>query len=312
MKIKKIFFFVLLSLICIEKVNAEITDALFMTVGNKPITKSDIVNEIKIILILNDESYSEDKRDTLHQIAVNSIIKRSIKRIEVEKNSFLKFKREDLEKKLIELANNVNMDLDTLKNLCASNALDFSLIEDQIKIELFWNTLIFELYKNRIKINAEEIEERLKLIQNKEQINEYLISEILIKPVEKDNLKLEIEKLKNKIKIEGFENVARKLSVSESSKNGGDLGWLNENIISKKMKSVIINTSVGTLSDPILLPEGILIFKIKNKRKIKNTQSLEDIKNDLVNAEKLKILNMHSRSHYDKLRRSFSVKFFDE
>ena len=97
----------------------------------------------------------------------------------------LKFKREDLEKKLIELANNVNMDLETLKNICESNALDFSLIEDQIKIELFWNTLIFELYKNRIKINAEEIEERLKLIQNKEQINEYLISEILIKSVER-------------------------------------------------------------------------------------------------------------------------------
>jgi len=312
MKIKKIFFFLLLSLICIEKVNAEVADSLFMTVGNKPITKSDVVNEIKIILILNNESYSDDKRDTLHKIAVNSIIKRSIKKIEIEKNSFLKFKREDLEKRLIELANNVSMDLDTLKNICESNALDFSLIEDQVKIELFWNTLIFELYKNRIKINAEEIEERLKLIQNKEQINEYLISEILIKSVEKNNLELEIEKLKKKIEAEGFENVARKFSISESSTNSGDLGWLNENVISKKMKSAIINTPVGALSEPILLPEGILIFKIKDKRKIKNTQSLEDIKNELVNAEKLKILNMYSRSHYDKLRRSFSVKFFDE
>ena len=312
MKIKKIFFFLLLSLICIEKVNAEVADSLFMTVGNKPITKSDVVNEIKIILILNNESYSDDKRDTLHKIAVNSIIKRSIKKIEIEKNSFLKFKREDLEKRLIELANNVSMDLDTLKNICESNALDFSLIEDQVKIELFWNTLIFELYKNRIKINAEEIEERLKLIQNKEQINEYLISEILIKSVEKNSLELEIEKLKKKIEAEGFEIVARKLSISESSTNSGDLGWLNENVISKKMKSAIINTPVGALSEPILLPEGILIFKIKDKRKIKNTQSLEDIKNELVNAEKLKILNMYSRSHYDKLRRSFSVKFFDE
>ena len=211
MKIKKIFFFVLLSLVCIEKVNAEITDALFMTVGNKPITKSDVVNEIKIILILNNESYSDDKRDTLHQIAVNSIIKRSIKRIEVEKNSFLKFKREDLEKKLIELANNVNMDLETLKNICESNALDFSLIEDQIKIELFWNTLIFELYKNRIKINAEEIEERLKLIQNKEQINEYLISEILIKSVERNNLELEIEKLKKKLKLKDLKMLLENL-----------------------------------------------------------------------------------------------------
>ena len=310
MKIKKIIFFVLISLICIEKGNTEISDALFMTVGNKPITKSDVVNEIKIILILNNESYSAEKRDELHKIAVNSIIKRSIKQIEIEKNTFLKFSNEDFEKKLTQLAINLNMDLDTLKNICASNELDFLLIENQIKTELFWNTLIFELYRSRIKINSEEIEERLKLMQNKEKINEYLISEILIKPVEKNDLESEIEKLKNKIKIEGFENIARKLSISESSANGGDLGWLNENIISKKIKSAIISTAVGALSEAILLPEGILIFKIKDKRKIKNTKSLEEIKNELVNAEKLKILNMYSLSHYDKLRRSFSVKFF--
>ena len=310
--IKKIIFLVLISLICIEKGNTEISDALFMTVGNKPITKSDVVNEIKIILILNNESYSVEKMDELHQIAVNSIIKRSIKQIEIEKNTFLKFNNEDLEKKLIQLAINLNMDLDTLKNICESNALDFLLIENQIKTELFWNSLIFELYRSRIKINSEEIEERLKLMQNKEQINEYLISEILIKSVEKNNLELEIEKLKNKIKIEGFENIARKLSISESSANGGMLGWVNENIMSEKVKSAIVAAPVGDVSEPILLPEGILIFKIRDKRKVKNNISLEEAKNQLINSEKTKILQMYSLSHYDKLRRSVSIKFFND
>jgi len=60
-KIKKIIFLVLLSSICLEKGIAEISDSIFMTVGNKPVTRSDIVNEIKIILILNNESYSESK-----------------------------------------------------------------------------------------------------------------------------------------------------------------------------------------------------------------------------------------------------------
>ena len=51
-KIKKIFFLFLFLLINIEKTNAEISDSIFMTIGNKPITKSDLVDEIKIILIL--------------------------------------------------------------------------------------------------------------------------------------------------------------------------------------------------------------------------------------------------------------------
>ena len=311
MKIKKIIFFILLSLLCIEKVNAQIKDSLFITIGNKPITKSDIVNEIKIILILNNESYSEDKRDRLHQAAVKAIIKRTVKQIEIEKNtSFLKINRKDLEVELDSLASNINMDLDTLKNICESNALDFSLIEDQIKTELFWNSLIFELYKNRLAVSANEIEEKLKLFQDSKQINEYLISEILVKIKDENNLKVEVGDLIKKIENEGFENVAKNLSISESSINGGDLGWLKENVISEKMKSTIEKTSVGALSKAIILDQGILIFKIRDKRKIKNTQSLEEIKNELVNSEKLKILNMHSLSHYDKIRRTVTVKFF--
>ena len=112
------------------------------------------------------------------------------------------------------------------------------------------------------KINLNEIDEQLKLSQNKKEYTEYLVSEILIKPVERDKLKSKIEEIKNQIKIEGFENVAMNLSISQTAIKGGDLGWLNENAISKKFRSKIANTSVGNLSEPILLPEGIFIFKL--------------------------------------------------
>ena len=59
------------------------------------------------------------------------------------------------------------------------------------------------------------------------------------------------------------------LSISESAIKGGDLGWLNENVISKKFRSKIVNTPVGNISEPILLPEGIFIFKVRDKKKIK-------------------------------------------
>jgi len=281
-----------------------------MTVGNKAITKSDVVNEIKILLILNNESYSDEKREQLQDMAIKSIIKRSIKKSEVERVNFLKFNQDDLNMELKKLANKINLDLDTLKNICASNELDFLLVEDQIKIELMWNSLIFEIYKNRLSINQEEIEEQIKLFQNKKNIEEYLISEILLPPIEKDKIKNEIQNLKKEIAEKGFENVARDLSISESSVRGGDLGWINENIISKKIKSSIINTTIGEISEPIILQEGILLFQVRSKRNIENELTLEQTKNQLVQAEKIKILNMYSLTHYDKLRRSVTVKFF--
>ena len=292
------------------KVETSIEDGLYATVGNKAITRSDIVNEIKVILILNNKRFSENERKELQQIAIKSIIKRSIKKIEIERNNYLEFNKQDLKKELLRLANNINIDVDTLKNIFSSNELDFSILENQIKTDLLWNSLIFQLFKNKISINLGEIDEQLKLIQNKKEIKEYLISEIVIKPVEKDKLESVIVELKNRIKIEGFESVAVSLSISDSATRSGDLGWINENIISKKLLSAIANTPVGNISKPILLPNAILIFKIRDKRKIEKNINLEETKNLLINSEKERILNMHSSSHYNNLRRSISIKFF--
>ena len=291
------------------QVKTEIEDGLYATVGNKAITKSDIINEIKIILILNNKSYSEEEREQLRQMAIKSLIKRNIKQIEIERNDFLQFNQQDVRIEILRIANNLNLDVDTLQNIFASNELDFSIIENNMKMELLWNSLIFQLYKDRLLINLDEIDEQLKLIENKKEIEEYLISEIVIEPVDKDKLESVIKELKNKIKIEGFESVAINLSISDSATRSGDLGWINENQISKKLKTVIINTPVGKISESILLPEGILIFKIRNKRKVKRNINLEETKNELVNSEKTRILNMHSSSHYNNLRRTLSIKF---
>ena len=282
-----------------------------MTVGTKPITESDIVNEIKIILILNNESYSAEKSKQLQEAAVKSTIQRTIKLIELEKKNYFNFSEKDLENELIRLSTNINLDLETLKNVFASNDVNFSTVEDHVKIELYWNSLIFQLYKDRISINPEEIEEQLKELQNKNE-EEYLISEILIKINENDKMDDKINEIKNKIKIEGFENVAKSSSISATSAKGGDMGWINENIISAKLKSKIVATPIGKLSEPILLPQGILIFKVRDKRKVKNDISLEEAKNQLVNSKKTKILQMYSLSHFDKLRRSYPIKFFNE
>ena len=293
----------------IKKTKNIIQDGLYATVGNKAITKSDIVSEIKKILILNNKSFSEDEKGNLQNRAIKALIKTNIKKIEVERNNFLEFSNKDLNNEIMRLTKNLNINLDRLKEICEINNLDFSIIEESIKTDLRWNSLIFQTYKDRLSINLEEIDEQIKSVQKKE-VKEYLLSEIIIKSVEKDKIQSAIEDLKNKIKVEGFENVAINLSIADSSSKGGSLGWINENLINDKLKSVIINTPIGNISKAILLPRGILIFKVNNKRKTKIVQSLEEIKNQLVDAEKTKILQMHSLSHYNNARKSISIKFF--
>ena len=62
----------------------------------------------------------------------------------------------------------------------------------------------------------------------------------------------------------------------------------------------------------MVLNEGILFFYIKDKRKIKNDKNLEQLKEELVQAEKTKILNMYALTHYDNLRRAASINFLND
>ena len=286
-----------------------IKDSLYATVGEKAITYSDIINEIKIILILNNESFSKDKRNLLESTAVKTAIQKNIKQIEIEKFSNLDFSNTDVDNELKRLANQTNRSLDDLKKAFYTNGIDIMLVRSRIETDLLWNSLIFKIYKNSLTIDENEINEQLAISKNKKNVSEFLLSEIIFSLVEKDNLELEAKKIKERIKSEGFEQVAMSLSIAETAENGGKLGWVSETVMAEKFKSNIINTRIGETTKPILLPNGVLIFKVNDKRIKKNEIDLEAIKNELVNIEKSKLLKMYSLSHYDKIRRSIAIDY---
>ena len=310
MNLKKILIILIFLSITTVKAKTEINDSIFATVGNKVITRSDIVNEIKIVLISTGQTFTEEKLKVLQTVAVKALIERNIKKLEISKYENLPFNQEDLYDEINKLAQSINVDIDTLQNTLISNGVRYETLTDLYKTELLWNTLIFQLYKNNMTVNKEEVEEQLASVQNKKEILEYLISEIVIAHINKTDRDAEIEKIKSSIKKDGFENVAMKLSISESSLDGGNIGWISEYALPKDLKSAIEGIQIGEVSDAIILQEGILFFKLRDKRKVENIIDLEIIKNQIIKREKLKILNMHSLSHYDKLRRTITIKYY--
>ena len=305
---------ILIIVLFLYPINAHslIQDGLFATVGNKAITKSEIIEEIKIILIVNGKSYSDENKIQIENAAIKSVIKRKIKEIEIENYNYSVFNEQDIEKELKRITTNLNIDINDLKIIFKNEKINFSSFVNQFITELLWNGLIFQIYKDRLTINLEEIDEQLKIVAEKKDndVIEYLISEIIINQVNEEEKDSVVKKIMDRIQIEGFESVAINSSISETAVKGGNLGWININGISSKFKSVIINTPVGQMTEPIFLPQGILFFKVRDKKKIKNTVNLEEIKNQLVYGEKTKILNMHSLAHYDKLKRSISINYY--
>ena len=307
-KFNKIFIFLFFCFFSI-KVNAAITNSIIVTVGEKPITKLDLINEIKSLLIINGQTYTTERRAELTKAGRQSLISKLIKKIELDKYNFNQFNKQDLNYEINKISNNLKIDPAMLKKIFSSNDVDFSILIDKLTTDLMWNSLIYQIYNDRLSININEIENQLALLENKAEVEEYLLSEILIEKVNKDDFDKRVNEVRDEIRKIGFESFAINNSISQSAINGGNLGWLNETKLDENFKTIIKNTPLNTLSEPILLPQGIMFLKIRDLKKIEININLEDTKKQLIKNEKMKKLNMYSTYHFNNLKRQIIINY---
>ena len=298
-----VFFFLLNG----SQLYAKISNSILITVGNLPITYLDLVKEMTFISIISDNKIDEENKEQIKNLAAKALVKRKIKEIEIEKYKINDFNKKDLEMLTANILTRLKTNKEGMKKILQMNNLTYKDLEKRFEIDLKWNTLIFELYKNRVVLNMSEVEEKIKTelekIDSKKSI---LLSEIEVGLPEGNYMDLS-KKILDNIKKEGFEKTAKKFSISTTSEIGGNLGWIDEEKLSKTIYNKIKNLKVNEISEPIVLDNTMLIIK-KNGEKVFD-KNIEKVKNYIIRIEKEKKLKMFSNSHYSNLERSTQINF---
>ena len=282
--------------------NAQIKNKIIITVGNKSITSYDLKVEIKFLNIMSGRTLEKESTETLKKVGIQSLIRRLIKEIEIEKYEDIKVNTSQTKERIKEISRSLNLTREDLEKIFVNNKVPFSILIDDITTNLKWNFLIYDIYKNKIKIDEKVIIKKLNEIKEKSFFNEYLLSEIILEATTADKLEGTINEAMIKIKNFGFEKTALEISISESSKNKGNLGWIKENTITEEILQELKKTKVGSVTEPIFVTGGILIMKVVDKRQKENKIDLKTAKEQLVVNEKNKKLDMYSISHFKKTK----------
>ena len=204
---KKIFnfFFIFLFLFITTKAYSNVNNSVIISVGNIPITSLDLIKEMRLISILTNNQIDNSNKEQIKDIAVSSLIKRKVKEIEVKKYNIEKYSKKDLEKLIFNSSLNIGTNKNGLISLMEQNGLKFENLKKRFEIDLKWNTLIFELYKNKVALNMSEVEDRIKLeIEKAETKRKFLLSEIEIN--QEDNSEIFLNKILNNIFLIIFNN----------------------------------------------------------------------------------------------------------
>ena len=299
---KNYLFIILLSFLINNAKSIEVN--IIHNIENEIITNIDIKNEFKYLVALNNSLRELDKEKIL-SISNESIIREKIKTIEVKK----KFKEVKINKDYYEhLLKNIYIRL----NLKSINELEIYLedydlkisdIKSKITIDALWNELIIKKYNSNITIDEAEIKKEI-LKNIKIQSKKYQLSEIIFEVTNKEEIEKKYNKITKSIKEIGFENSAALYSFSDTSKIGGDIGWINESSLNKNIKENINKLRMGEITQPIILSNGVLILKLIN---IENLETTIDVENELkkaINYERNRQLNQYSKIYFNKIKKN--------
>ena len=276
-------------------------------VNNEIITNIDIEKEAEYLKILNS-NLNQLKNDKVIELAKTSLVNEIIKKKEIlnyidvnKKNKFVDDYLKNLYLKL-----NYNSENEFKMELNSKNNYSIIEVKEKIKLELLWNELIYNKYNQQIKIDKENLKKKIDNIKDENQ-KEYLLSEIIFKKKKNESLENLVNQIKLSINDIGFNNTANIYSISESSKFGGKLGWVNENSLSNKIFEKLKTIKEGEYTDTIQIGNNYLLLKIDqikiNKIKINKQQELQK----LIQFETNKQLNQFSRIYFNKSKINYSI-----
>ncbi len=294
----RLFLILTLSFVPLNMVMCEIF--IIAKVNNEIITNLDLEFEKKYLTSLNPNLKKLDL-NRINEYAKNSLINEKIKKIEIEKRFEIITNEQLLNKVIGDIYKGIGINsLDEFKNYLIQSNVNFERVKRKISIEIAWNDLIVNMFKNQIEIDRDLLKLELEKFP-KQKIENVLLSEIIFTINEKNQLETKYNDIKESINEIGFEDTARIYSLSNSKKNGGNLGWIYRNQLSNEINNALKEINIGDFTKPIITSGGFLVLKL-NDIKVENVEIDRDVQlNKMIEFEKNRQLTRYSTLHYKRI-----------
>ena len=273
-------------------------------IDDQIITNFDITQEANYLIALNNNLENIEKSKIL-KFAKDSLIKETIKKKELLKYFDLNKDKESTEKYLLNIYKDRGFQtIEEFDLHLKKYKLNLNDVRKKLIIEIVWNEFIFLRYKNRIEIDEESLKKKIKMNQ---EIETYLLYDIIFNAENNKLIKKKTLEITQSISNIGFRSTASLYSLSNSKKNQGKLGWVNENELSDIILNELRKTEVGQSTNPIAIPGGVLILFVEDKKKQKIEKDFETELKKIIVLERNRQYNQYSTIYFKKIKNNFNI-----
>ena len=289
-----------------SKINLQIV----MKINDQILTTYDLEKESNYLLALNPKLNEIDKNDLL-KLAKRSIIKEKIRKSEILKYKEINLENDQINIVLRNIIQNLNFSNQSqFENYLNNFDISINDLREKIGIENEWKNLVYSKYSTSIKIDKENLINKINKSSKEEFFIEYDLSEIVF--IKKQNISLEDQsrEIFESIQINGFENTANLYSITDSSKIGGKIGWVKKDNLSFEINRELQNLKINSHSNPIKIGNNYLILKINDIREKTVEFDKQKELNKMIMSETSKQLDKFSNIFYNKIKLNSIISEF--
>ena len=285
--------------------SSAIESKIIVKINDKIITNIDIKNEANYLIALNPKLKTL-KENKIFEIAKSSLIREKIKELETSRLNQNIISKDYLESIIEKIYKNIGLkSKNEFIDHIANFKINISSVEKKLTNEALWNQLIYQKFYPKIKVDENKIKNEIK--SYKQYSNSYLLYEILFSTKENEKSIDLYNRIEKSISENGFENTASIFSISQSSKTGGRLGWIDESSVNKKILKEISVLKIGEHTKPILLPGGFLIIKVDDKKSVEKKIDIENELIQRIKATQNEQLNQYSIIFFNKIKKEIII-----
>ena len=302
----KIIIFIYLFISLLSGISfADSNYKIVVKVNDQIISNHDIEREVVYLSALNPKILSISKNE-IQKIAKNSLIREIVKETEILKH----FNNDtnlspDLTNPMKNIYSRLNISTEAeFNDYLTKFNLELENVREKLSIELNWNAMIYQLYKNKINIDRDKIKENLELESTDSKIKKmFLISEIVFTAKNKEGFDSIYQKIVDSIEQKGFKSTATIYSLSDTAQFDGKIGWVGKGDVSKEIYQNIYNLKINEFSKPLKIGAGFIIINLDAVKEEEQIINLEKKFDSMVSKEMNRQLTQHSSIHYKKIEK---------
>ena len=272
---KSIFLFFFILSLCWQG-QGKVLEKIYAVVNGEIITLTEITDYRKKLKnggFVNDLLFAEpkvrQKAISDRKFLIGKLIDEKIIDFEVKKNGFV-VTADRINKEIDTIASSKNITASDLKRIIKQQGIDYVEYQDFVKKSIERRQLIEKEITTKIKVSEQDIVSYYlsRSGSGSTQVYEYSISHILLPEGKKD--------LANKVAAEAkaknnFPVLVKKHSVDDDSKNkDGAFGSFKTGDMLASIEKSIASLSIGETSEVVATPMGLHIFKLTDKKLIKD------------------------------------------